>query len=109
MGEGDGEELVRTARGVVLARKLGALHHVVETLPLGIPEAFIEGVLATRGVCGERTGRVLVTDPASPALEKPEGVVPERVDLDGLPAARRDHPAVTLGVHPGELIAVRPL
>src|SRR5215467_4472010 len=109
MGEGDGEELVRAARWVVLAREVGALHDVVETVPLRIPEALIEGVLATRGVRGKGARRFLVTRSARPALEEPKRVVPQGVDLHGLPAPRRHHPAVALGVHPGELIALRPL
>ena len=43
---------------------------------------------------------------AHPALEQAERVVPERVDLDRLAAPRRHHPAVALGVHPGELVAL---
>ena len=34
-----------------------------------------------------------------------ERVVPERIDLDRLADARRDHPVADLGIHPGQLHA----
>ena len=40
-----------------------------------------------------------------PILEQHQSVVPERVDLHRLSAARRHHPIVHLGVHPGELVS----
>ena len=44
-----------------------------------------------------------------PAIEEPERIVEERVDLDGLPPPRSHHPVAHLRVHPGELVALSAL
>src|SRR5262245_31642484 len=106
MPERNGEELVRPARGVVLARQLGTLDDVVETAGLGIPEALVERVPASLGVRVELTGGLPVTGGPRPLREEAQRVVPERVDLDGLAAPWRDDPPVAFRVHPRELIAL---
>ena len=54
-----------------------------------------------------RRARLAAASPflGEPVFEQAQGVVPERVDLDRLAAARRHHPVADLGVHPGELVA----
>src|SRR5215203_2307664 len=106
MFERDGEQLVRPARLIVRAVQLPALDHVEEVLTVFIPEALVEGAAATFGVPVQLLGLRRLTDRARPACHEPECVVPERVDLDGLAAPRRDDPAVALRVHPRQLVAL---
>src|SRR5581483_11943231 len=103
MIEGDGEDLVGTA-GVVVAAALG-VDHVVE-VAFGLdPKTRVEGVPRAVRDAADLAGARGVAFLAEPLLEQAKRVVPERVDLDGFAAAGRDHPAIDLGVHPGELIS----
>ena len=54
------------------------------------------------GVAG---GVALVAHQRCPGSHLLQRVMPERIDLNGLAAARCDHPVAYLGVHPGELHA----
>src|SRR5712691_6562444 len=49
--------------------------------------------------------RLLLAHFAQPAGEQFERIVPEGVNLDGLPPARGDDPVIHLRVHPGKLVA----
>ena len=58
-----------------------------------------------------RSARSRYSDARSPRLLRPplhqlQRVEPQRVDLDRLAAARRDHPVVDLRVHPRQLITL---
>ena len=107
MAERDREELVGPARG--RRRPRSRFDHVVEVAALVVPEPLIErrphalGVFRHGGAPPRRRAR------PRPALEQTQGVVPERVDLHRLAAARRHDPVVHLGIHPRELIALRAL
>ena len=106
MRHGDGQDLVRPA-GVVVA--LLAIDDVVQAPRRRVPEPRVERAAAA---CRFRPQIVALggePGPIEPAGEQHQRVVPERVDLDGLAAPRRHHPAVDEGVHPGELDAGRAL
>ena len=44
-------------------------------------------------------------EPMGKAFHDAQGVVPQRLDLDGLTVLRRDHPIADFDVHPGQLHA----
>jgi hypothetical protein len=44
-----------------------------------------------------------------PIRQQAERVVPERIDLDRLAAARSHHPIADLRIHPGQRVTLRPL
>ena len=52
---------------------------------------------------------VLVLRVAQPIREQAKRVVPERVDLDRLAAARGHHPITDFRIHPGQRVTLRPL
>ena len=62
------------------------------------PEPAVEGLARPLGD-GLQRGSVALEGPI-PVGEQSHGVVPERVDLDCLPAARRHDPVTDLGIHP---------
>ena len=76
---------------------------VVEVAAGRVPEPLVER-LADAGGAIDRTRGLPIVHFAGPLLHQAQRVVPERVDLDRLAAARRHDPVVDLRVHPGELI-----
>src|SRR6185436_7096981 len=100
-----GEHLIRTAARVVA---MLAVDDVIEVTARVVPEAAVERLPRTRGMRGE------IESVAAAVLRRPPGgqterVVPERVQLHRLAAARRDDPVADLRVHPRELVALGPL
>src|SRR5258705_5250769 len=79
-----------------------AIDHVVEVTALLVPEPGVERI-ARADSCFVHLWRKRVALLAQPPGEERERVVPERVDLYRLAAARRHHPPVDLRVHPGQL------
>src|SRR5215472_4312411 len=97
VGEADGEDLVGADGGVTLR----AVDDVVEAAGIGVPELRLE---TTGGLGGEIAADAAAADVAEAAgelLQGAQGVMPERLDFDGLAVARGDHPVADLGVHPG--------
>ncbi len=107
MIERDRKQLVGAAGWIVAAGR--AVHNVVEVTALCVPESGVEGVTGLIGMTGDPSRFVFPIRLVKPVFENAKRVVPERVDLDRFSAPRRDHPAVDLRVHPGELITFLPL
>src|SRR5882672_4122490 len=95
--QADGKDLIRTDRWI--GRPV--VHNVIETRVLFIPEKPVE-TLARNG-CHPAIAFLfaLVSKPAGEILHDAERIVPERLNLDWLPASRRHHPVADFGVHPG--------
>src|SRR5207247_4702079 len=92
----DGQDLVRPERRVDRPGPVVDVDDVGEMAARLVPEARHEGAPRPLVEIGPALGE------AAPDAER---VQPERLDLDRLADARRDHPVTHLGVHPGELDA----
>src|SRR5262249_54764103 len=103
MPKRDREDLVGATRGIVAAL---AVDYVVKIAALSVPEALVEGCKSQVGVLVQVPARGLVAPGYQPTFKQPQSVVPERVDLYGLPAPRSHDPLTHLRVHPGQLVAV---
>ena len=97
MAQGEREDLVRP-QGRIVARF--PIDDVVEVLPVGEPEAAVEGL--ARAIREAVQIGPVALERAIPVRKQPNRVVPERVDLDRLAATRGDDPVTDLGIHPGE-------
>jgi hypothetical protein len=97
VGQRHGEKLVGTQAEVVA---VGAVQHVVAVAHLRVPET-AEARLRLRRQ--RLVDRFVLAKLARKVGHNAQRAVPERVDLHRLAGARRDHPVVHFGVHPGEL------
>ena len=79
---------------------MGAVDDVVEIAAVFDPEALVERFADARRVLAVALRVRSIAEIAFPPRKQGEGVVPERVDLDRLPAPRRDDPILDLRVHP---------
>src|SRR5512138_756999 len=104
MVQRDREDLVGAA---VTRVAMLAVHHVEEIADVVAPEPLIERLAHPFGLGRDTTGEpVVLSLLAKPGREETKGVVPEGIDLYCLAAPRRHHPAIDLGVHPRQLIAL---
>src|SRR5271154_3076373 len=99
--ERDGKDLIGAKLRIVT---VFAVDDVVEIAAALVPEAFLEGTAATVGVLLHFSGLVFVTRLIEPGFQEAKRVIPERVDLHRLPAARGDDPVANFGIHPRELV-----
>src|SRR2546430_6158920 len=97
--ERDGEDLVRTERGVGGSR---AVEDVVAIAGRLVPEATEPCAHPGQVRLPRADGAALARGEAPHRRDR---VVPERVDLDGLARAERDRRGADPGVHPGERTA----
>src|SRR5947209_5707469 len=102
MSQRDGQQLVRSAGGVVAFL---SIDYVVEVASFGIPETRVERLprslcLSRQAIC--RSGSKLRPEPVSHEAQR---VIPQCVDLHRLAPPGRHDPVANLGIHPGELIA----
>ena len=98
----DGQQLIRPAGGIVALR---AIDDVVKITLRRAPKFFIERVFSFVGPSAYIARLLLVVFFRDPFLQKPQGVVPECIDFNGLAAARSDNPIANFSVHPRQLVS----
>src|ERR1043165_5709565 len=101
--QADGEDLIGTKRSVLPS----SVNQVVEAARLPVPEARVETLTCARGHPGVLALVRYEAEPAGELFHRAQGVVPERLNLDGLAAPRRDDVVADLRVHPRQLHALR--
>ena len=101
MFERNGEQLIRSAGGIVTAF---AVNDIIEVTAVGVPKSLVKGPARALGLIG-KFGSIRAVFCLQPALKKFERAVPEGVDLDGFSAPWSDDPIVHFCVHPGKLVA----
>src|SRR5689334_5890810 len=96
--QADCEDLVRADRRVWRR----TVCHIVQTASVLVPKETIETPARDRCHVSVTLLTRLVPELAGQILHDAEGVIPERLDFNGLAAARRYDPVTDLGIHPGE-------
>src|ERR1044071_6549941 len=98
-----GEKLIGPKRNIDGPGVAVAVDDIVEVAALGEPETLVERCMRAFGVLSVSSGaRVVVL--AQPFRDQTKRVIPKCVDLDRLPAARRDDPIAHLRIHPGKMV-----
>src|SRR5262245_52909773 len=105
MIERNGKELIWPTGNVEAVRLSIAIDDVVKIIAIGKPKPIVERrarfisefLVTSRGS--------FIVGFAQPICEQAERIVPKRVDLDGLSAARCNNPVAHFRIHPGKLVA----
>src|SRR4051812_37606120 len=102
MSQARGDDLIRANRSVARF----SINNVVETARLFVPELLIETRAHARGRRAVLAPVVFKPELARETFHDAQGVVPERLNLDGLAGARRYLAARHPRVHPSQLHAL---
>src|SRR5271169_6777374 len=105
MLECDRKDLVRPESSIVAVL---AIDDIVQIAARRMPKAAIEGIARLVRIGCEFLGFGVLCF-TQPIRQQAERVVPERVDLDRLAAARGHHPIADFRIHPGERVTLRTL
>ena len=98
-----GEDLVWTNGSIGRS----TVDDVIEAPRVLVPENPVEGPAGKRRQAGIFLSPFPVAEARCEVFHDAQGVIPERLDLNRLSAARGHHPVANPGVHPGELRARR--